>query len=239
MVILLILIGIPLFFVLQNQPSCFDGEQNGDEWGVDCGGVCALYCPFQITPPSVLWSRSFEVAPGVYNAIAYVDNPNFQAGTMEVSYSFKLFDERNILVAERVGKTFIAPSKTNPIFEGGIQTGERIPVRTFFELTGAPIWLRFSNQTSLLSTSQYSVRDEEFAPKLDVRLTNASPAEDVRDVEVVATAFGEDGNAIGVSRTVVDLLERDSTVPLVFTWPTPFGAPATRFEIIPRLSPRE
>lgn len=78
-VALVLVIGVPLFFVLYKTPTCFDGKQNQNEKGIDCGGVCTRLCSSDIANPIVLWQRSFVVTDGVYNAVAYVQNPNVLA----------------------------------------------------------------------------------------------------------------------------------------------------------------
>ena len=70
-------------------PSCYDRKMNQDERGVDCGGSCALLCPFQVEPPQLLWARAFEVSPGTWAALAYLDNPNFNAQAPYAPFRFK------------------------------------------------------------------------------------------------------------------------------------------------------
>ena len=87
--------------IFYDKPTCFDGKQNQDESGVDCGGVCEKVCSFQAVKPNIIWSRSFKVSEGIYNAIAYIENPNIRAEAFAVPYVFKIFDERNILISEK------------------------------------------------------------------------------------------------------------------------------------------
>ena len=117
-----------LFVYIQfftNAPDCFDGKFNGDEKGIDCGGSCALFCADQTRSPVVLWSRSFEVAPHTYTAAAYVQNPNPGAAARNVAYSFQLFDDKNLLVTERVGVINIPPVQTVPFIDPNINVGNQ------------------------------------------------------------------------------------------------------------------
>src|SRR3989344_3603517 len=36
----MVLVGVPFFFLIYQAPTCSDGAKNGDETGVDCGGSC-------------------------------------------------------------------------------------------------------------------------------------------------------------------------------------------------------
>src|SRR5574343_394328 len=85
-----LLVAVPAFFLWHETPTCFDSKQNGDEAGVDCGGSCRLLCSFDAISPNVLWTRSFRVAPGVYSAVAYVENHNITSSAVAVPYVFKL-----------------------------------------------------------------------------------------------------------------------------------------------------
>ena len=88
----LIIAGIISFALFYEEPTCFDGKRNGNEIGIDCGGSCELLCELQIIEPLVHWTRYFEVVPGVYNVLAYLENPNVTDGADRVDYIFKLFD---------------------------------------------------------------------------------------------------------------------------------------------------
>lgn len=218
---LLIVVGIPLIFILHEPPTCFDGSKNGAERGVDCGGSCALLCPFEITKPTILWSRVFKITEGVYNAVAYIEHPNSNSGVIEAPYTFKLFDSFNILITERTGITFLLPNTLTPIFEGGITTGERIPARTFFEFNTDLRWIRTPEKEHSLFVKNQRLSNIEKTPRIDAVVENVS-VDDLFDLEVVGVVFDVDDNAIAASRTIIPLLERQSSEEIVFTWPEPF-----------------
>ena len=237
-IFLIVVIGVPAFLFWYERPTCFDGTQNQEELGVDKGGPCILLHDSQVQNIAVLWSRSFEVVPGVYNAVAQVDNPNFSAGAINVLYSFKLFDSSNILVAERKGRTYISPNKVMSVFEGGINTVERVPTRTFFEFLEEPEWERVDNLVEGLSVKSRVLSNEETAPRIDAVIENKS-FEDIYDIEVVTTIFNTRDVAIASSRTVIELLSKQSSTPITFTWPQKFTDPVSRIEIIPQAPFRE
>jgi len=202
-------------------PTCFDGKQNNTEVGIDCGGACQYLCPFQSAEPVVLFSRSFEVTNNVYNAIAYVENPNFDIGVLRMEYVFKLYDKSNNLIAERKGSTFISAGKISPIFEGGIETNGIEPKRTFFELINENEWIK----VRATSESPFVVKDKNLTnqdtfPRLSAVLENKS-IQEYKDIEVVAVIFNANENAIATSRTFIDILPKKSKENLVFTWPRP------------------
>jgi hypothetical protein len=80
-----------------------------------------------------LWSRYFTVGPGVYNALAYVENPNPDAGIEEIGYTFRLYNSENVLIQEKKGKVRIPPKAIFPITENGLFTDKLRPTRVSFE----------------------------------------------------------------------------------------------------------
>ncbi|MEX0917232.1 MAG: hypothetical protein WDZ90_01805 [Candidatus Paceibacterota bacterium] len=234
---LAVVVGIPTFIILNEQPSCFDDIQNGDERGVDCGGMCEKVCTADTEEPTLLWSRSFRVTDSVYNAVAYVENTNFEIGTEKIQYRFTLFDDDNVLIAERRGETFLEPNKVVPIFEGGIRVGNRTPRRTFFEFSDANrvLWKRDETSALRLSLSDERLVELNGGPRLQAKVRNDS-TEDLRNVEVVAIIFNASGNAFAASKTVIELLPKRSDEAVVFTWPEPFFEEVARIEITPRIN---
>ena len=198
-VVAMLVIIVPIsFFILNKKPTCSDGKQNGRELGIDCGGICEKLCKIQISDPILIWSRSFKVADGVYNSVAYIENPNFNSGVIKISYTFKLFDDKNILIAERKGSTFISPNSVTPIFEGVVSTGYRVPVKTFFEFDELPEWRQSKDERISLSVKDIILTGEDFSPRIDAVLSNSS-IETIKDIEVVAIIFDLKDNAVAVS----------------------------------------
>lgn len=227
--------GIGVYFLqYYKQPTCTDKKQNGNEEGVDCGGSCSVVCMASVAEPIILWSRTFPVSRGLYNAVAYIENPNANLGVKMVTYRFKLYDEENVLVAERVGKAFIAPNERFAIFEPRINTGERIPKRAFFE------FIKFSDWTKLdKDMPKILIRGEKFSnittsPRVDATLQNGTIV-DISNINAVVIVYDKNDNAMAVSSTQVDKLKADSSYNVAFTWDVPFPSAPSRVEVIPRV----
>jgi len=191
-------------------------------------------CSFQAVNPVILWSRFFEVREGLYNAVAFIENPNADSMAENVPYSFKLRDSENVLVYERKGVTDIPAQQRVPIVETDIATGVRVPVRIFFEFTADPDWRRVAGERPLLKVTNINLQNVETTPKLSAVLENRSlvPAS---DVEVVAILLGDDGNAIAVSRTIVEFIGEDDSTNLIFTWPESFESVVAEVLVIPKV----
>ena len=218
------------FSVFRAPPSCNDGRQNGDESGVDCGGSCERICPAEAASPAILWSRSFQVAPGVWTAAAVVENRNAEAGMRAISYRFTLLDRDGVSVTERAGSTFLAPRAAAVIVEPTISVGERLPARTQFVFLSSPNWERVEEREVPRLLVRESALDEEGSPRASALIVNDSPS-DVRDVEAAAIVLNTEGNAIAVSRAVIPRLARGQSERVVFTWPAPFPEAVARLDV--------
>lgn len=239
---ILILIAVFLLFgsiiaypYLSKEPTCTDGTQNGTETGIDCGGLCARACIEETDPLSILWSRAFQVVPGRFNAVAYVENHNRTKAVDKVSYRFRFADANNLYIGKRDGTTFIPPSGNFAIFEPAIDLGHSVPVYTTFEFTQAPVWLQVEqskiDQLKVLA-SDIKLENVDKSPKLSTMITNDSLF-DIPNVSVVAILYDKDGNAISVSQTYIDKLFGEEKKVATFTWPEPFAGEVVAKEIIP------
>ena len=221
-VFLLMLLSLSYWLFFYAAPTCFDGKMNGAERGIDCGGGCALVCATDVTEPKVLWAQAFEIVPGLYNAVGYVENRNLVEGTEELRYTFKLLDSTGATITEVRGTTFVPPDSVYPIFEGRIDTGGRQVARTFLTLEPTAAWEEFTSTRNQFSVGSRSLEDVDAQPRLDATITN-NAIKDARDVEVVATIFDAEGNALTASRTVVPLFEGRTEKTVTFTWPQPIA----------------
>ena len=209
------------FIYFYTPANCFDLNQNGNEIGVDCGGGCTRICAFTVAPPKVLWSKSFEIQKGQYNAVAYIENKNILAGTPEISYIFRLYDGAG-LITERTGTTVLPPNSTYPVFEGRINTEGRVPTETTLELKSADMWLPSTYGREQFKTVDLKLVEADARPKLNVKIENTDLKE-AQAVEVVATIFDASGIPLTSSQTFIDTFAGRSQKDIVFTWPNPIA----------------
>lgn len=223
---------------LNKEPTCMDGVMNGDESGIDCGGSCARVCTAEALRLVTLWVRPFEVVPGTYNIMAYIENQNRESGIPLMSYEFKLYDENNIFIGRTSGTTFITSNDRTAIFAAGVETGNRIPKRATFEFTSAPTWIKINReQKNALSVSAENMEltNPLSSPKLEADLVNKTLTE-LRNVDVFAILYDENDNVMTASKTFVDKLPKNGRVGVVFTWPHALTARPTRIDIFPQIN---
>lgn len=213
------MIGVLIYFVNYYQPpSCFDLVMNADETGIDCGGGCVRICAAEVLQPKLIWADSFEVTPGQYNAVAYIENENQIAATPELRYTFQFLNEGQ-LVAEKSGQTMLPPNSVYPIFEGRIFTDNReVVTETKLIIEPVEMWIPASVGRDQFRSRDINLSGADARPRLDVKIENTLlvPA---NDVEVVATIFNEKGEPVTASQTYIEKIEARSTKDIVFTWP--------------------
>lgn len=233
-----LLTGVPLIMWWYEPATCFDGKQNQGETVTDKGGPCKLLDERALIPYALQWSRSFPVRNGLWSATAYIENPNEDGAVISAPYRFKLYDDRNVLVAEKNGTTYLMPGTITAVYEGAIDTGNRKVTRTFFEFTAPLVWERYANAVREITVTDKRVVAPDRSPRVSARIENTSVT-DARELFVVAVVFDASGNALASSRTVIPLLESGEQQEVVFTWPTPFIFAPARVDILPLLAPIE
>ena len=238
--VVVVLIGVPVFFLFYRTPSCFDGKQNGDETGIDCGGSCQLLCSAESLPliskgdPKVL-----NIAPSVFEIVALMENPNASGEVYRAGYTFKLYDAISVIPIKVVeGETFIPRGATFAVFEGPFTLEAGInPTRATLEWKEQGfIWRENTAQTPLLKVSDLNFSRENSSPRLDANIENTSLGS-VSNIDLVALVYNETGSIFAASKTFVDILSAGEEVPLVFTSPMPFSQTPFNVEIITRVFP--
>jgi len=233
-VFLLVAIPTVLYFIIfkYEAPTCSDGKQNGKESGIDCGGSCALICSGQGIDPYVRWQRYFQVAPGMYNAVAYVENQNADAGSGFFKYKFTLYDSESAIIGERTGTARLRPKEIMPIVQNAVNTGQAIPVRLDFEILEKITWQREAPRQNIVMVSDEKIIAGETSTKITARLNNVSLGP-ILDIAAVVILYDINNNAIGVSSTFTEEILPNSSRDILFTWPRTFSGQISRFEVMP------
>ena len=230
-VVLIIPVIVGGFLIIYQKPNCFDGRQNSDETGIDCGGSCELVCTQETLDPVVEWERFFQVNEGVYNVVAYVENQNPNAGSRNVPYIFKLFNRDGVLIEQRNGSTRIRPKSVVPIIENGLRTLKQVPTRVSFEFSEDIIFEKENPQELSLI-----VKDEDFfidnSPKVSATLQNIT-LESVEDISVIVLLFDTFDNVVATSSTFVEEVSAEGSKDVTFTWPNSLKEEVSRIEVIP------
>ncbi len=235
-VFIIVFIIIPLSIYLYKMPTCRDGKQNQNEAGIDCGGSCTVLCRAQYSDPKFLWGRWSKVkSTGMYNVLAYVENPNIEAGTKEITYRLKIRDSAGVLLFEKINKTSVPPNKNFAIIESGIDLKDKIPGRPIeFDFASGAVWEKMTpKELGLVSVSK-TITDEDTIPRVTATISNRT-LKPISNIEVIVILFDVEDNAVSFSSTKVDSISKESSEDVVFTWPEPLSKKIYRIEIIPKV----
>ncbi len=236
----IVLIGIPFYFLFYQTPTCSDGAKNGDETGVDCGGSCQRLCTAESLPLVLQGDpRVLEIAPNVYEVVAIIENPNATADVYRALYTFKLYDaSSNIEVKVIEGSTYIPKGSTFAIFEGPftVEPGV-VPRRAVLEWDRSSIvWRKNTEYEPELVVRDKKLSKEDTSPRLDAVVENNS-LERVSNIDFITFISDENGNIFAASKTFVDDLLPGESMPIIFSWPRPFAKKAGNINIITRIFP--
>lgn len=234
---LLLTVGLPVYFALDEDPTCFDGRENGDEAGVDCGGSCKLACPFEVRDLIVRWDESFSVREGEWGAVAYVENPN-DLFAENVRYTFRFVDDKGVTIGRRDGETLVPPRKVFTVFESGIDLGERSPSQEFLSFeTEDTSWIKPGAEPAGLEISSIRIAKNISGTQLLGVVSNPSVRE-IQDIELTGILYDLEGNVIAASETYIDVLGAGASEGIVFTWPKDFGDEIARREVLFKTKPQ-
>jgi hypothetical protein len=237
-IILIIGAMLLLWPYFNRPPTCFDGKQNGDESGVDCGGSCAKVCSFEAYQLVTLWSRAFPVTDGVYNLMAYVENQNRESGVSRINYEFRAYDQNNVFLGRKEGSTFVGSNDRTAIFESGFEVGNREPYRVDFQFTSVPVWTRINREQRnalAIDVQDRVLSNISTSPKLEATVINNTLI-DITNLDVYVILYDESDNVINVSKTFIPRLIKNSRSSIVFTWPRPLVKNPSRIDILPQVN---
>ncbi len=236
---LIVLVGLPTYFFLYKSPTCFDSKQNGDETGVDCGGSCQLICTTESIPLIVKGDpQILLVAKDTYEVALLVENPNPTGEVFRARYTIKLFDATSTIPIKTIeGQAYIPKSMTIAVFEGPFNLSNTIPTRASFEWKESSIiWKQSSTPLREVTVRDKVLSRASSTPRLDATVVNTS-LENVSNIDLTALIFDQSGNIFAASKTFVDTLPAGESLPIVFTWPSPFTEKIIDTEVIVRILP--
>lgn len=224
-----------LFFLIKfSGGTCIDRKKNQGESGVDCGGPCAP-CPVNLKEPIVLWSRFFKSSPDndTYDAAALMENLNQEWESKNIFYTFKFYDQNNILIVEKKGNSFLNSKEKALIFENGIYVGERSPAKSVLIIEPVLNW----KYTKKLPPN-FIVTKKDFSLEsslLEIEIKNDANSDfDNAYLNVVFT--DQNDNAYAASATKIDHIASESTAKASFTWSYKLEMQPAKIEIFSRVN---
>lgn len=227
-IVIVTLLAMGVYFVFFRVPAnCFDNDQNQDEQGIDCGGVCALACKEVVRAEGLELAETAFVPAGNgnYDALIRVHNPNDMAGASSFSYRIDLVDATGNILTSRSGKSYILPQEKKYITEMNM---EAMGTPTAIRATVSDAqWENFSGYVekptiNIYNKSYSQVTDGVGFSKAFGLVSNESPF-DFQKIIVRVILRDRDGNILAFNsteqRTMKSHEERDFTLPWANAFP--------------------
>ncbi len=219
-------LGWVIYLIARPDPTCFDGKQNQNEEGVDCGGVCGACAAIlpDLENMEIQESAIVYGGPGRYDVLAKLYNPNFEYGARSFAYTFAIKDENGQVLAERQGYGFILPRETKYVIETQLAS-EALPKKISFEIRDVQ-WQKLEDYkekpTLSIRNQQYNqVSSGPFFSEAKGLLINESPY-DFESVIIKVVLRDAENKPIALNstemRTIVSGERRDFRL----VWPTAF-----------------
>ncbi|MDO8466027.1 MAG: hypothetical protein Q7S46_12380 [Gallionella sp.] len=231
---LVALLGSLVYFAFLKAPAtCFDGKQNQDEEGVDCGGGCSLVCEEQIIAQNleVLEVTVVSAGSGRTDILGKVRNPNSEAGATSFRYTFEIRNQEGTKVT-REGVGFILPGEEKYLMALNVElTGTVTGTLALRDI----IWERFTDYRGRPAINIYQRRYSELSggsafSEAYGLLVNESPY-DFRSIRVKVVLRDAEGRALAFNATEMRTVQASEERDFRLLWPTAFPGTVARVEM--------
>lgn len=217
-----LLIGGYLIFKHYTTSSCNDGRLNQGELGIDCEGPCPRICQARITQPEILWSRAFQVQPGIYNLAAMISNRNDDLIIDGAAVQFRAVDESGVVVYEGDTTINMRPATEAVAFIGPVQI-DPAPTELLVTFNLTETNWRMDSSVDLVSDPlvlSKQIVGSKTEPEVESEIQNTS-RDEIGRMPVAVLILDENNQAVAVSNTFVDL-DPQETKTITYTWPRAF-----------------
>lgn len=224
------------YFLVRPVATCFDGLQNQDERGVDCGGTCGTVCVAEYHPEALV-AQELAFVPGgdrsVYDVIAKVHNPNDVLGASTFRYVIILKGAAGDVVATKSGSGFILPQETKDFLVVNLFTSAD-PVTAEIEFSDMT-WEEFSGyqekpKLSVLNKTYAELTSGAFFSEVVGNVFNDSPF-DFRSLTVKIILRDIDGKPLAINQTEINTVLSKELREFRLKWPKAFPGEVRTIEV--------
>jgi hypothetical protein len=176
---------------LKSAPSCFDGRQNGDETGIDCGGPC-ISCDIKNLKPLIVSPVIQFSSDRLYSVSAEIQNLNTKFAVQSFDYEINFYDKPLDVAGKKLlqsikRKSFIYAGEIKNIIEAGVKITTGIPASAEIKIDANNIVWKDK---------------KDFFPPLNVEIKDISAA--LEDNQVKVSGYVANENNFSISRVVIN-----------------------------------
>lgn len=219
-IVFIVIVSLIISVFLYEEPSCYDGIQNNEETGIDCGRECDRVCSVDAEPIKILWSRLIPDGEK-YDAIAYIQNPNTEFVARDIPYSFNLYDKDGLPI-HKIENTipYLPPRITSVVIDENEAIEEGIAESVFLEI-GEFEWVyekgEYDRNAITIEDEKLSVNNLTVSATVKNETLNT-----INNINLYATVFDENENVIAGTKSFINSLAGRSEKELIFLWKNPF-----------------
>lgn len=232
-----IIIGV-VFLIYQCRkpaPNCFDGKQNQDEQGIDCGGVCAKKCPV-VAKENLIVRQTGYVESGItgsYDVYAEVANPNSYVGGNSFSYKFSIKNAAGEIMAEPAGTSFILPADKKYVIETNVATKD-VPASVELNVND-PQWVEASDAYEKPALKVVSKNYNEITSGVGFGeatglLKNESPF-DFNSIKLRIILEDKNGKIVALNSTQMNTVQAGENRDFRVDWPSRFSGSVSQMDV--------
>ena len=113
-------IGFLIYLGLKPEATCFDGIQNQEELGIDCGGPCPPCLP-KVADPIITNQQLINEGNGLYEFVAKIKNQSQIYGNPKIDYQINFYNSSGQIIQSIPQTTFILPGEEKYIVKAAIK----------------------------------------------------------------------------------------------------------------------
>jgi len=187
-------------------PTCFDGKQNQNEEGIDCGGPCISCERLTIREIQTQWTKFVLLDNARYDLVARISNPNPNFGLERFNYIFKAYDLSGNILIEISDRSFILPNQQKYLLANNITINGKIArVELLIEKSPIEVWGRLADDYALpniyVHSRQFNYLDDQPGVARASGLIKNDSAFDFDKVSVSVILFNQTKEIIGTNYT--------------------------------------
>jgi len=216
-----IIVIVWIIVVLKPEPTCFDGIQNQDESGIDCGGVCGGFClPSDLKPVSLLERPEvFYVGTSRASVLLALTNPNADFAAMDFDYRVTIWGTDGRELQRISGRSFIYAQEIKYILIPALNFSAGEIDRIDFEFEN-PVWVprdKFPKPSFDILKKETVLEDGELVVAGSIVNHNSIMFRKVRILAVFKSLLG---HSVGASETEIQNVAARETRPFIIRHPS-------------------
>ncbi len=229
-----LLFSLSLYSYFKPRPSCFDGKQNQNEKGIDCGGVCTKECDIVKAQPLII-GKTGTVPSGIegkYDFYAYITNPNTTFGSKKFTYTLKFKNLAGEVIMTKNESGFILPMERKYLIIENINLPSQ-PANIDLKVDSSD-WIKFNTYYKAPNIAIVNKRYKEVSNGINFAeayglLKNHSPY-DFNSIKVKIILKDAEGKIVALNSTQMNTVNSGEQRDFKLFWPNRFNGSVSNME---------